>query len=159
MIVYNDCNRKGKVLILLAGFLKRDFLVTFSKISLLAGFLKRDFLVTFSKISLVFFLLQLLVKSFSIIIIIIVIIINIPIINYSFQFIFSFIIIGYFSLYYFTTIYLYIFLLFIFHFLNSFLLHFPTFISSFDLLHVFNFVIPVIPAAFYYNFKYYPYWP
>ena len=24
MIAYNDCNRKGKVLILLAGFLKRD---------------------------------------------------------------------------------------------------------------------------------------
>ena len=49
-------------------------------------------LVTFSKISLVFSL-QLLVKSFSIIIIIIVIIINIPIINYSFELIFSFIII------------------------------------------------------------------
>ena len=140
MIVYNDCNRKGKTSILLAGFLKRDCLVTFQK-------------------SVQCFLLQLLGKSFSIIIIIIVIIINIPIINYSFQFIFSFIIIGYFSLYYFTTIYLYIFLLFIFHFLNSFLLQFPTFISSFDLLHVFNFVIPVIPAAFYYNFNYYPYWP
>ena len=61
MIVYNDCNRKGKVLLFLAGFLKRDGLVTFSKISLV-------------------FLLQLLVKSFSITIIIIVIIINIPII-------------------------------------------------------------------------------
>ena len=61
MIVYNDCNRKGKSLILLAGFLKRDCLVTFSKISLV-------------------FLLQLLVKSFSISIII-VIIINIPIIH------------------------------------------------------------------------------
>ena len=132
MIVYNDCNRKGKELILLAGFLKRDCLVTFSKISL------------------VFFLLQLLGKSFSIIIIIIVIIINIPIINYSFEFIFSFIIIGYFSLYYFITIYLYIFLLFIFHF--------PTFISSFDLLLFFNFVIPISPAALHY-FKYYPYWP
>ena len=24
MIAYNDCNRKGKALILLAGFLKRD---------------------------------------------------------------------------------------------------------------------------------------
>ena len=58
MIVYNDCNSKGKALILLAGFLKRDCLVTFSKISLV-------------------FLLQLLVKSFCIIIIIIVIIINI----------------------------------------------------------------------------------
>ena len=57
MIVYNDCNRKGKELILLAGFLKRDCLVTFSKISLV-------------------FLLQLLVKSFCIIIIINVIIIN-----------------------------------------------------------------------------------
>ena len=34
MIVHNDCNRKGKSLILLAGFLKRDYLVTFSKISL-----------------------------------------------------------------------------------------------------------------------------
>ena len=34
MIVHNDCNRKGKALILLAGFLKRDYLVTFSKISL-----------------------------------------------------------------------------------------------------------------------------
>ena len=34
MIVDNDCNRKGKALILLAGFLKRDSLVTFSKISL-----------------------------------------------------------------------------------------------------------------------------
>ena len=60
MIVYNDCNRKGKALILLAGFLKRDYLVTFPKINLV-------------------FLLQLLVKSFSIIFIIIVIIINIPI--------------------------------------------------------------------------------
>ena len=59
MIVYNDCNRKGNALILLAGFLKRDYLVTFSKISLV-------------------FLLQLLVTSFSIIIIIIVITINIP---------------------------------------------------------------------------------
>ena len=60
MIVDNDCNRKGKALVLLAGFLKRDCLVTFSKISLV-------------------FLLQLLVKSFSIIIIVIVIINNIPI--------------------------------------------------------------------------------
>ena len=60
MIVDNDCNRKGKALILLAGFLKCDCLVTFPKISLV-------------------FLLQLLVKSFSIIIIIIVIIICIPI--------------------------------------------------------------------------------
>ena len=60
MIVDNDCNRKGKALVLLAAFLKRDCLVTFSKISLV-------------------FLLQLLVKSFSIIIIIIVIIITIPI--------------------------------------------------------------------------------
>ena len=60
MMVYNDCNRKGKALILLAGFLKRDYLVTFPKINLV-------------------FLLQLLVKSFSIIFIIIVIIINIPI--------------------------------------------------------------------------------
>ena len=58
MTVYNDCNRKGKALILLAVFLKRDCLVTFSKISLVL-------------------LLQLLVKSFSIIIITIVIIINI----------------------------------------------------------------------------------
>ena len=74
MIAYNDCNRKGKALILLAGFLKRDCLATFSKISLV-------------------FSLQLHVKSFSIIVIIIVIIINIPIINYSFEFIFSFIII------------------------------------------------------------------
>ena len=64
MIVYNDCNRKGKVLILLAGFLKRDFLVTLSKISLLAGFLKRDFLVTFSKISLVFFCCSCLLNPF-----------------------------------------------------------------------------------------------
>ena len=32
MIVHNDCNRKGKALIPLAGFLKRDYLVTFSKI-------------------------------------------------------------------------------------------------------------------------------
>ena len=138
MILYNDCNRKGKELILLAGFLKRDCLVTFSKISLV-------------------FLLQLLGKSFSIIIIIIVIIINIPIINYSFEFIFSFIIIGYFSIYYFITIYLYVFLLFIF-ILNSFLLQFPTFISSFDLLLFFNFVIPISPATLYY-FKYYPYCP
>ena len=138
MITYNDCNRKGKTLLFLAGFLKRDCLVTFSKISLV-------------------FLLQLLGKSFSIIIIIIVIIINIPIINYSFEFIFSFIIIGYFSIYYFITIYLYVFLLFIF-ILNSFLLQFPTFISSFDLLLFFNFVIPISPAAFYY-FKCYPYWP
>ena len=38
------------------------------------------------------------------------------------------------------------------------MLHFPTLISSFDLLF-FNFVIPISPAAFYYNFKYYPYWP
>ena len=44
MIVYNDCNRKGKALILLAEFLKRNYLVTLSKISL------------------VFLLLQLLVK-------------------------------------------------------------------------------------------------
>ena len=90
MIIYNDCNRKGTTLLFLAGFLKRDCLVTFSKISLA-------------------FLLQLLVESFSIIIIIMVIIINIPIINYSFEFIFSFIIIGYFSIYYFITIFLYIF--------------------------------------------------
>ena len=138
MIVYNDCNRKGKTLILLAGFLKRDCLVTFQK-------------------SVQCFLLQLLGKSFSIIIIIIVIIINIPIINSSFQFIFSFIIIGYFSIYYFITIYLYVFLLFIF-ILNSFLPQFPTFISSFDLLLFFNFVIPISPTAFYY-FKYYPCWP
>ena len=34
MIIYNVGNRKGKALILLAGFLKRDCLVTFSKISL-----------------------------------------------------------------------------------------------------------------------------
>ena len=34
MIVFNDCNRKGKALILIAGFLKRDCLVTFTKISL-----------------------------------------------------------------------------------------------------------------------------
>ena len=61
MIVNNDCNRKGKALILLAEFLKRNCLLTLSKISL------------------VFLLLQLLVKSFSIIIIIIVIIITIPI--------------------------------------------------------------------------------
>ena len=89
MIVYNDCNRKGKTLLFLAGFLKRDCLVTFSKISLV-------------------FLLQLLVESFSIIIIIIVIIINIPIIiNYSFEFILGFNIIGYFRIYYFITIYLY----------------------------------------------------
>ena len=60
MIVYNDCNRKGKALMVLAGFLKHDYLVTFSKISLV-------------------FLLQLFVTSFSIIIIIIVIIINISI--------------------------------------------------------------------------------
>ena len=137
MIVYNDCNRKGKTLLFLAGFLKRDCLVTFSKISLV-------------------FLLQLLVESFSIIIIIIVIIINIPITNYSFGFIFSFNIIGYFSIYYFIMIYLYIFSFI--HFLNSFLLHCPTFISSFDLLLFFNFVIPISPAAFYY-FKCYPYWP
>ena len=94
MIVYNDCNRKGKTLLFLAGFLKRDCLVTFSKISLV-------------------FLLQLLVESFSIIIIIIVIIINIPIINYSFEFIFSFItIIGYFSIYY-LSLFIYIFFSFI----------------------------------------------
>ena len=74
MIAYNDCNRKGKALILLAGFLKRDSFSCVFKISLV-------------------FSLQLLVKSFSIIIIIIVIIINMPIINYSFEFIFSFIII------------------------------------------------------------------
>ena len=61
MIVYNDCNSKGKALILLAEILKRNCLVTLSKISL------------------VFLFLQLLVKSFSIIIIIIVIIINIAI--------------------------------------------------------------------------------
>ena len=34
MIVNNDCNRKGKALILLAEFLKRNCLVTLSKISL-----------------------------------------------------------------------------------------------------------------------------
>ena len=33
-ILYNDCNRKGKALVLLTGFLKRDYLVKFSKISL-----------------------------------------------------------------------------------------------------------------------------
>ena len=63
MIVYNDFNRKGKTLILLAWFLKRDYLVTFSKLSLV----------------LLLLLLQLLVTSFSIIIIIIAIIINVPI--------------------------------------------------------------------------------
>ena len=73
-------------------------------------------LVTFSKISLVYFL-QLLVKSFSIIIIIIVIIINILIIHLNF-FIFSFFVVGYVIIYYFITIYLFFFsfLLFIFHF-------------------------------------------
>ena len=137
MIVYNDRNRQGKALTFLAGFLKRDCLVTFSKISLV-------------------FLLQLLSKKpLSIINIIIVIIINIPIINYSFEFIFSFIIIGYFSIYHFSTIYLYIFS---FIHLNSFLPYFPTRISSFDLLLFFTSVIPISPASFYY-FKYYLYWP
>ena len=74
MIAYNDCNRKGKALILLAGFLKRD-----------------SFSCVFKNQS--SFFVAALVKSFSIIIIIIVIIINMPIINYSFEFIFSFIII------------------------------------------------------------------
>ena len=35
MIVYNDFNRKGKASKQLTGFMKRDYLVTFSKISLL----------------------------------------------------------------------------------------------------------------------------
>ena len=87
-------------------------------------------LVTFSKISLVFFL-QLLVKSFSIIIIIIVIIINILIIIHLNFFIFSFIIVGYVIVFYFITIYLFIFLSFSFiHF--SFWIHFCSI-----LLHLF----------------------
>ena len=139
MIIYNDCNRKGTTLLFLAGFLKRDCLVTFSKISLV-------------------FLLQLLGKSFSIIIIIIVIIINIPIINYSFEFIFSFIIIGYFSIYYFITIFLYIFSFIHFSFFKFIFAPISYIYSSFDLLLFFNFVIPISPAAFYY-FKSYPYWP
>ena len=139
MIVYNDCNRKGKTLLFLAGFLKRDCLVTFSKISLVC-------------------LLQLLVESFSIIIIIIVIIINIPIINYSFGFIFSFNIIGYFSIYYFIIIFLYIFSFIHFSFFKFIFAPFSYIYSSFDLLLFFNFVIPISPAAFYY-FKCYPYWP
>ena len=87
-------------------------------------------LVTFSKISLVFFL-QLLVKSFSIIIIIIVIIINILIIIHLNFFIFSFIIVGYVIVFYFIIIYLFIFLFFSFiHF--SFWIHFCSI-----LLHLF----------------------
>ena len=31
MIVHNDCNRKGKALILTDGFLKRDYLVSKKK--------------------------------------------------------------------------------------------------------------------------------
>ena len=139
MITYNDCNRKGKTLLFLAGFLKRDCLVTFSKISLVC-------------------LLQLLVESFSIIIIIIVIIINIPITNYSFGFIFSFNIIGYFSIYYFIMIYLYIFSFIHFSFFKFIFaplsyIYFLFWPSSF-----FNLVIPISPAACYY-FKCYPYWP
>ena len=137
MIVHNDCNRKGKVLILLAGFLKRDDLVMFSKISPV-------------------FLLQLLVTSFSIIIIIIAIIINVATGIYLNSYLLT---IGYLIIYDFITIYLFIFPFFYsFLILTSFLLHFPTFISSFDLFLFFHFLIPISPAAFYY-FKSYPYWP
>ena len=138
MIVYNDCNRKGKSLILLAGFLKRDYLVTFSKISL-------DF-----------FLLQLFVKSFSIIIIIIVIIINIPVIIHLNLYLVSLLwdILGFIIL----SLFIYLFCFCVLFILNSFLLHFPTFISYFDLFFFFNFVIPISPPTFYY-FKCCPYWP
>ena len=113
--------------------------------------------------------LQLLVKSFPIIIIIIVIIINILIIIHLNFFIFSFIIVGYVIVYYFINIDLFFFLFFYsFCILNSFLLHSPTFISSFDLFRFFNFVIPIrapqesigsLPPAFYHFKCSYPYWP
>ena len=61
-----------------------------------------------------------------------------------------------FTIYHYMSIYFFFYSFFI---VNSFLLHFPTLISSFDPLLFFNFVIPISPAAFYYNFKYYPYWP
>ena len=75
---------------------------------------------------------------------------------YLFEFMFSFIIIGYLIIYDFITIYLFIFpFSYSFLVLNSFLPHFPTFISSFDLFLFFNFLIPISPAAFY-CFKSYP---
>ena len=137
MIVYNDCNRKRKALILLAGFLKRDCLVTFSKISLV-------------------FLLQLLVKSFSITIIIIVIIINIPVIIYLNLYLVS--LLWDILVFIILSLFIYLFCFCVLFILNSFLLHFPTFISYFDLFLFFNFVIPISPPTFYY-FKCYPYWP
>ena len=95
-------------------------------------------------------------KSFSITIIIIVIIINIPVIIrlnlYLVSLLWDILVFIILSLF----IYLFCFcLLFI---LNSFLLHFPTFISYFDLFLFSNFVIPISPPTFYY-FKCYPYWP
>ena len=130
---------KGKRLILLAGFLKRDYLISY----------------VFKNQS-SFFLLQLLVTSLSIIIIIIMIITNVPFGIYLNSYLLT---IRYLIIYDFITIYLFIFLFFYsFLILNSFLLHFPTFISSFDLSLFFHFLIPISPAAFYY-FKSYPYWP
>ena len=144
MIVYNDCNRKGKALILLAGFLKRDCLVTFSKISLV-------------------FLLQLLVKSFSITTIIIVIIINILIIIIIHLNLYLVSLLWDILVFIILSLFIYCFCVCCFcvcvsFILNSFLLHFPTFISYFDLFLFFNFVIPISPPTFYY-FKCYPYWP
>ena len=138
MIVHNDCNRKGKSLILLAGFLKRDYLVTFSKISL-------DF-----------FLLQLFVKSFSIIIIIIVIIINIPVIIHLNLYLVS--LLWDILVFIILSLFIYLFCFCVLFILNLFLLYFPTFISYFDLFLFFNFVIPISPPTFYY-FKCYLYWP
>ena len=136
MIVYNDCNRKGKALILLAGFLKRDCLVTFSKISL-------DFL------------LQLLVKSFSITTIIIVIIINILIIIIHLN-LYLVLLLWDILVFIILSLFIYCFCVCVSFILNSFLLHFPTFISYFDLFLFFNFVIPISPPTFYY-FKCCPY--
>ena len=113
--MYNDFNRKGKAFILLAGFLKRDWFKVLA--------------VTFSKISRVFFFLQLLVNSFSIIFIIILIIIILIITHLN-----SYLVSLLWDTLLFITIYLYFFL-FVYSFLilYSFLLHFSTFILFFDL--------------------------
>ena len=101
---------------------------------LLAGFLKRDWFkvlaVTFSKISRVFFFLQLLVNSFSIIFIIILIIIILIIIHLN-----SYLV----SLLWDTLLFI-ILLLFIYIFFFSFI-HFSFYIHFFSIfLHLFPFL-------------------
>ena len=129
---------------------------------LLAGVLKRDWFkvlaVTFSKISRVFFFLQLLVNSFSIIFIIILIIIILIIIHLNSYLVsllydtFNY----YLLFYYYLSIY-FSFRLFISHFIFIFAPFFYIYFLFWPFLCL-NFVLPISSTALYY-LKCYPFRP